>query len=139
MQVKRFLQIFLITTKANMLMLGQSSAFEPVVITGKKCDFGSCGSGPFYDQTEYDPFAAPGGGGTSSEPAKVKSVMDKVSLPACRPTGKSASEFTADNYAGCMVQASEKYAAAYGEVAAGFAFGALSSACTDRLNSTPAC
>ena len=140
MQVKRLLQIVVIATTANMFILGQSSAVETVVVTGKKCDYGSCGSGPFYDQPrDYDPFAVPGGGGgTSSESTKVKSVMDTVDI-SCRPAGKSASTHTADNYGGCMVQASDKYAAAYGEVAAGFAFSALSTACTERLNSAPAC
>lgn len=66
-------------------------------------------------------------------------MLDSVNLPACRPARKSASEFNADNYAGRMVQASGKYAAAYGEAGAAFAFVALSAACISSLNATPAC
>ncbi len=127
----------------NVLAIGTTYAdIETVVVVGKKCGDSPCRTGPFYDQPpDYDPYAIPGGGGggTTSESAKVKSVMDKVDLPACRPPSKSTSEHTADNYGSCMIQANDKYAVANGEAAAAFAFTALSTACTARLNATPAC
>jgi len=142
MQINRFLHLVMAVMAVNVLAIGTTYAeIETVVVVGKKCGDGSCGTGPFYDQQpDYDPYAVPGGGGgTSAESAKVKSVMDKVDLPACRPAGQSTSEFTGDNYGRCMVQANDKDAVAYGKAAAAFAFTALSTARTERLNATPAC
>ena len=140
MQIKRILQLVVAVAAANVFTIGLANAeVEQVVVVGKKCGDTTCGTGPFSDQKlDYDPFAAPNGGGVDAESGKVKGVMDEVVI-ACRPAGKSASTHTADNYNSCLVAAGDKYAARYGEVAAGYAFNALPAACTDRLNAAPAC
>jgi len=146
MQVKRFLQIVLITTTANVLMLGQSSAFETVVVTGKKCDFGSCGSGPFSgQQLDYDPFGVPtttaGLFGAFSAEA-MKRIVDAIE-PPCRKAGQPDADYVKGAVALCVAKAAAGYSATFGVAIGGLSTIITQSQCNTKvqlaLDSVNAC
>lgn len=80
-----------------------SGAVETVVITGKKCPEGGCKV--FYDQNmnDYDPFAAPTGGGGTALTNKAQAVVEAIKAnPPCKPNNESCSSYVTRSFGICI-------------------------------------
>lgn len=117
MRIKRFLQLIVIATVANVPIVGISTAEEPWVITGNHCDDGSCASGPFYGQTGYDPYAAPTGGSGNPVLIVIGNKLREAAQnyePTCVPAGSTEREHRAAQAGLCAVKAIAEVSRALG-------------------------